>query len=196
MPFPVLSKQAARLRVTLWSKGWGSCHRRLTHSKEQLPFHHKQGQSFTTSLSQQAHDTEQTQALCSHPIITILRIQLNMEGTACTCITMPATLLHCSFLMPTSVYSAKKTTTVNETTSLDLMVREKTGFMLLVWWWDGSEMERLFSEFFAHRQTLLKNRNSVESGDARIYWQQQGSMTNLPMNINSGLWVGYNTCVF
>lgn len=59
-----------RLRVTLWSEGRGLCYHRLTCSKEQLSFHHKQGESFTTSQIQQPYCTVQTWALSSHLIIT------------------------------------------------------------------------------------------------------------------------------
>lgn len=48
-------------------------HRRLTHSKEQLPFHHTRGQSFTASQSRPARCTVQTQACSSHLRIIILQ---------------------------------------------------------------------------------------------------------------------------
>lgn len=68
------SQQAVRLKVTLWSEGRGRCHQCLTRSKEQLPFHHMRGQSFTTSQSLQAYRTVQA-TLSSHLIIIILQNQ-------------------------------------------------------------------------------------------------------------------------
>lgn len=64
-----------------------------------------------------------------------------------------------------SVFSKKTTVSEwlsnHEWTLFDLMVWGQAGFMLLVWWWDGSEMEGLFSALFTNTQTKIETRLRV-----------------------------------